>query len=115
MPAVTETTAKVIEFASYSPAPRALDELAEPVLERPRIIEAPELAPPPPALGGFLIEPVEEPANERRPGFEIPLQSAPMARRIVASAIDALPGDVSFAGFAYIFFRFKAELPPLAK
>ncbi len=90
MPAVTtEATAKVIEFASYSPAPRALDELAEPVLDRPRIIDTPELAPPPPALGGILIEPVEEPANERRPGFEIPLQAAPMSRRIAASAIDA--------------------------
>ena len=115
MPAITETTAKVIEFASYSPAPRALDELAEPVLDRPRIIEAPELAPPPPALGGFLIEPVEEPANERRPGFEIPLQAAPMARRIAASAIDGFLVISAFAAFAYIFFRFTAELPPLAK
>ena len=103
--AITETTAKVIEFASYSPAPRALDELAEPVLDRPRIIEAPELAPPPPALGGILIEPVEEPANERRPGFEIPLQAAPMARRMAASAIDAALVMSAFAAFAYIFFR----------
>ncbi len=115
MPAITETTAKVIEFASYSPAPRAFDELAEPVLDRPRIIEAPELVPPPPALGGFLIEPVEEPANERRPGFEIPLQAAPMGRRIAASAIDATLVISAFAAFAYIFFRFTAELPPLAK
>ena len=115
MPAITETTAKVIEFASYSPAPRALDELAEPVLDRPRIIEAPELVPPPPALGGFLIEPVEEPANERRPGFEIPLQAAPMARRVAASAIDGFLVMSGFAAFAYIFFRFTAELPPLAK
>jgi uncharacterized RDD family membrane protein YckC len=115
MPAITETTAKVIEFASYSPAARALDELAEPVLDRPRIIEAPELVPPPPALGGFLIEPAEEPANERRPGFEIPLQAAPMARRVAATAIDAFLVMSAFAAFAYIFFRFTAELPPLAK
>ncbi len=115
MPAITETTAKVIEFASYSPAPRAFDELAEPVLDRPRIIEAPELVPPPPALGGFLIEPVEEPPNERRPGFEIPLQAAPMGRRLAASAIDATLVTSAFAAFAYIFFRFTAELPPLAK
>ena len=115
MPAITETTAKVIEFASYSPAPRVFDELAEPVLDRPRIIEAPELVPPPPALGGFLIEPVEEPANERRPGFEIPLQAAPMGRRIAASAIDATLVISAFAAFAYIFFRFTAGLPPLAK
>ena len=113
--ATTETTAKVIEFASYSPAPRALDELAEPVLDRPRIIEAPELAPPPPALGGMLIEPEEEPANERRPGFEIPLQAAPMARRIAASAVDATLVMAAFAAFVYIFFRINAELPPLSK
>ncbi len=116
LPAVeTEATAKVIEFASYNPAPRALDELAEPVLDRPRIIDTPELAPPPPALGGLLIEPVEAPANERRPGFEIPLQSAPMSRRMVASAVDAALVISAFAAFAYIFFRITAELPPLGK
>jgi uncharacterized RDD family membrane protein YckC len=113
--AITESTAKVIEFASYSPAPRALDELAEPVLDRPRIIDTPELAPPPPALGGILIEPVEEPANERRPGFEIPLQAAPMSRRMAASAIDATLVLSAFAAFAYLFLRINAELPPLSK
>lgn len=113
--ATTETTAKVIEFASYNPAPRALDELAEPVFDRPRIIDTPELAPPPPALGGILIEPVEEPANERRPGFEIPLQAAPMARRVAAAAIDATLVISAFAAFAYIFFRISAETPPLVK
>ncbi|MGH9501824.1 MAG: RDD family protein [Terriglobales bacterium] len=113
--ASAETTAKVIEFPSYSPAPRAFDELAEPVMERPRIIEAPDLLPPPPALGGFLIEPVEVPAHERRPGFEIPLQAAPMARRMVASAIDATLVMSAFGGFVYIFSRMAVELPPLAK
>jgi uncharacterized RDD family membrane protein YckC len=113
--ASTEATAKVIEFASYNPAPRALDELAEPVFDRPRIIETPELAPPPPALGGILIEPVEEPANERRPGFEIPLQAAAMSRRMAASAIDAALVMSAFAAFAYIFFRITTELPPLGK
>ena len=113
--AITESTAKVIEFASYSPAPRALDELAEPVRDRPRIIDTPELAPAPPALGGILIEPVEEPSNERRPGFEIPLQAAPMSRRMAASAIDATLVLSGFAAFAYLFFRINAELPPLSK
>jgi uncharacterized RDD family membrane protein YckC len=113
--ASSEATAKVIEFASYNPAPRALDELAEPVLDRPRIIEAPELAPPPPALGGILIEPAEEPANERRPGFEIPLQAAPMSRRMAASAIDAALVVTAFAAFAYVFFRINGELPAPGK
>lgn len=113
--AITEATAKVIEFASYNPAPRALDELAEPVLDRPRIIEAPDLVPPPPALGGISIEPVVEPAYERRPGFEIPLQAAPMGRRMAASAIDAALVLSAFAAFSYIFFKIAAEPPPMAR
>jgi uncharacterized RDD family membrane protein YckC len=113
--ATTETTAKVIAFASYTPAPRPLDELAEPVLDRPRIIEAPELVPPPPALGGILIEPVEEPASERRPGFEIPLRAAPMSRRVAAASIDAALVVSSITAFAYIFFRITSIVPPPGK
>jgi uncharacterized RDD family membrane protein YckC len=113
--AAGETTAKIIEFASYSPTPRPLDELAEPVLDRPRIIESPELVPPPPALGGILIEPLEEPASERRPGFEIPLRAAPMARRMTAAGIDAALVVSAIAAFAYIFFRITAIIPPLGK
>jgi uncharacterized RDD family membrane protein YckC len=113
--ASNEATAKVIEFASYSPAPRPLDELAEPVFDRPRIIEAPELVPPPPALGGIMIEPEEEPANERRPGFEIPLRAAPMSRRVAAAAVDAALVMSAIAAFAYIFFKITAVAPPPAK
>jgi uncharacterized RDD family membrane protein YckC len=106
-----EATAKVIDFASYSAASRPFDELAEPVFERPRIIEAPELVPPPPALGGISIEAVEEPANERRPGFEIPLRAAPMGRRVVAAGIDALLVVTAIVTFAYIFFRITTVVP----
>jgi uncharacterized RDD family membrane protein YckC len=111
----TEATAKVIEFASYSPPSRPADELAEPVWDRPRIIEAPELLPPPPALGGISIEPVEEPENERRPGFEIPLRAALMSRRIAAAAVDAVLVISAIAAFAYIFFRITDVVPPPAK
>jgi uncharacterized RDD family membrane protein YckC len=104
-----EATAKVIEFASYSAPARPFDELAEPVMGRPRIVEAPDLVPPPPALGGISIEPVEEPANERRPGFEIPLQAAPMGRRMAAAAIDAGLVMTAVVAFAYIFFRMTVE------
>jgi uncharacterized RDD family membrane protein YckC len=113
--ATNEATAKVIEFASYSAPPRPFDELAEPVLQRPRIVEAPELVPLPPALGGISIEPVEEPANERRPGFEIPLRAAPMGRRIAAAGIDAVLVMSAISAFAYIFFRMTAEVPSPAK
>jgi uncharacterized RDD family membrane protein YckC len=110
----TEPTAKVLEFPrSAAGPPRPLDELAEPVLDRPRILEAPELVPPPPALGGILMDPAEEKENEKRPGFEMPLQPAPMSRRLVAVIMDATLVLSAFTGFAYIFFRITNVVPPL--
>jgi uncharacterized RDD family membrane protein YckC len=82
-------------------------------MDRPRILEVPELVLPPPALGGILIDPVEEPARERRPGFELPLQAAPMSRRLMAGATDSLLVILAFAVFAYIFFRVTAIVPAL--
>ena len=106
--------ARILEFPrSAATPPPVFDELAEPVVDRPRILEVPELVPPPPALGGILIEPAEEPAQERRPGFELPLQAAPMSRRLLAGAIDGLLVIAAFAVFAYIFFRVTAIVPPL--
>ena len=113
VPAAPET-AKVIEFPRAANAPpRPLDELAEPVLDRPRILEVPEVVPPPPALGGILIEPAEPAAHEKRPGFEIPLQSASMSRRVLAGALDAALVLTALAGFGYIFLRMTTVVPPL--
>jgi uncharacterized RDD family membrane protein YckC len=102
-PSIPDTSAKIIEFPRSNAEPKPLDELAEPVLDRPRILEAPEPSPPPPALGGIIIEPVPEPMNDRRPGFEIPLQGAPMKRRLAAGGIDAAVVLSVLAGSAYLF------------
>jgi uncharacterized RDD family membrane protein YckC len=117
--AAPEVTGRIIEFprsantpSSHAP-PRRLEELADPVVDKPRILEAPDLAFPPPALGGILIEPVEVPANERRPGFEIPLQSAPLVRRLAAAAVDAVIVLIASAGFAYLVFKITNTIPPL--
>src|SRR4051794_24413109 len=67
-PASTEATARVLEFPRPGMLPFNRDELADPVIDRPRIMEAPELLPPPPALGGMLIEPALEPQPKREPG-----------------------------------------------
>jgi uncharacterized RDD family membrane protein YckC len=109
---VAEARARILEFprCAASPPP-VLDELAEPVVAQPRILEVPELVLPPPALGGILMEPVEEPAKERRRGFELPLQAASMSRRLVAGAIDSLLVVSAFAVFAYIFFRVTSIVP----
>jgi uncharacterized RDD family membrane protein YckC len=111
--AATEATAKIIEFPRSAAPPRPLDELAEPILDRPRILEAPEIVPAGPALGGILIEAAEEEPAERRPGFEIPLQPARLTRRIGAGATDILIVCIALFGFGYVFFRIAAIVPRL--
>jgi len=106
-------TAKIIEFPrSWTPPPPPLDQLAEPVTDRPRILEAPEIVPPPPALGGITIEPAPHSPPAKRPGIDVPLQSASLARRIFSAAIDALIVLMACASFAAIFWDLTAIRPP---
>jgi RDD family len=115
VPSVAPTTAKIIEFPrSWTPPQAPLDELAEPVLDRdrPRILEAPELVPPAPALGGITIEPARRPEMEKRPGIDIPLQSAPLTRRVFAAAVDGVIIAVAGALFGFIFWKLTAIRPP---
>src|ERR1700739_5049642 len=76
----TQLSAKIIEFprSPWAPPPPPPDQLAEPVSDKPRILEVPEVAPPPPALGGISIEPAQIREIEKRPGIDFPLQSAPL-------------------------------------
>ncbi|MGH9528425.1 MAG: RDD family protein [Terriglobales bacterium] len=109
-----ESPSRVIEFPrSSTVAPNHSEELAEPVFVRPRIMEAPELVPAAPALGGILIEPVDAPASEKRPGFEMPLQAARMATRLAATLIDALIVFAGVALFACIFWRVTGLIPSM--
>lgn len=108
-----EATARVLEFPRTTSPPAYRDELAEPVIDRPRILEAPELLPPPPAMGGILIEPSPEPEPERRPGIDVPLQTAPLNRRLWAAGIDATIVAIAVAVFGYLFTRLAGTLPPL--
>ena len=106
-------TAKIIEFPrSWIPPTPPLDELAEPVLSRPRILEAPDVVPPPPALGGITIEPAQQSEMEKRPGIDIPLQSAPLARRILSAAIDDVIVAAACLLFAFIFSKMTILRPP---
>jgi len=106
-----EGGAKIIEFPRSGAPATLFDELAEPVADRPRILDVPESLPPPPALGGILIEAAEQPEKERRPGFELPLRPAPMSKRLLAGAVDSLLVISAFAIFAYIFFRVTSIVP----
>ena len=99
-------TGRIIEFprSFYTPPARPANELAEPVVDQPRILDVPEIAPPPPALGGILL-PTEEKEAEKRPGFDIPLQTPPMWQRVCAMAVDAIIVLSACALFGYIVFR----------
>src|SRR6202044_1279521 len=112
---IAPAVGKLIEFPrSWTPPPAPLDELAEPVLDRdrPRILEAPEVVPPPPALGGITIEPAQQPELEKRPGIDIPLQSAPLGRRILSAFVDGIILAAACALFGFIFWKMTALRPP---
>jgi uncharacterized RDD family membrane protein YckC len=108
------STGKIIEFPRFAwgPPPPPPDQLAEPVRSRPRILEAPEIAPPAPALGGITIEAAERHEVEKRIGIDIPLQSASLARRMLAGTIDALIVIAAAALFGFIFWKVAAVRPP---
>jgi uncharacterized RDD family membrane protein YckC len=105
-----ELTAKIIEFPRTAAIPVYHgDELAEPVLERPRIVEAPEIVPPPPALGGIMIEPPpDRNADKRRePDYALPQTS--VVRRIAAAVVDGAVILSAVAMFGAIFLRMNPE------
>jgi len=111
-------SARILEFPR---APLALpsaarcggDELAEPVFDRPRILDVPEPLPPPPALGGIALEPREPPETAKRLGFELPLQPAARKRRFLAVSVDAIIVLTAFSVFAAIFWKITSMVPPL--
>jgi uncharacterized RDD family membrane protein YckC len=107
-------SAKIIEFPrfAWAPPPPPPDQLAEPIMDRPRILEVPEVAPPPPALGGITIEPADPVEPERRPGIDFPLQSAPLVRRISAAVIDGVIVAAAATLFALIFWKVDNFRPP---
>jgi uncharacterized RDD family membrane protein YckC len=109
-----DSNARIIPFPRSATAPPTpLEELAEPVPDRPRILEVPDVAPAAPALGGILIEPPEETIDNRRPGFEIPLQCAPRLPRLLAATTDGGLVLLAAAMFGWIFFKMTATVPPL--
>ena len=113
---VAEQSAKVIEFPRSAAIPVFHPSgLADPVFDRdrPRIVEVPEILPPPPALGGMLMEPAPQEQTDRRAGDDCPQRSASIARRALAGLVDAGVLAVSLTAFAAIFLRVNAVRAPL--
>jgi len=111
---VASAGAKIIEFPRFAwgPPPPPEDQLAEPVGGMPRILDVPETAPAPPALGGITIEPAVKEELERRPGIDLPLQSASLSRRIGASLVDGFIVSLATGLFGYVFWKVANVIPP---
>ncbi|MFZ0481523.1 MAG: RDD family protein [Terriglobales bacterium] len=106
-----EFFAKIIEFPRSAAIPVVhTSTLADPIFDRPRIVEAPEIVPPAPALGGILIEPVQPELPDRNAGAESVIPSASIARRLLAAGVDMLILGAAFSIFAAIFLRFNPVL-----
>lgn len=114
VPVAIEYECNVIEFprSAVIPVFRG-DELADPIVDRPRIVEAPEIIPPPPALGGILIEPAPATASARPKTDDFPVPPASLARRLAAGALDFAILFSALAAFAALFQRINPARPPL--
>src|SRR6266849_7126278 len=111
----TEPSAKVSELPRSAAIPVFHpSELADPVEpDRPRIVEAPEILPPPPALGGMPMEPaLQEPADSRA-SADFPMSSASITRRALAALVDGAVLATSLAALAAIFLRLNPVPEPL--
>jgi uncharacterized RDD family membrane protein YckC len=110
-----EQSAKVIEFPRSAAIPVFhSSDLADPVfdLDRPRIVEAPEILPPPPALGGMLIEPAHQEPVDRRADFRPALPSASIVRRVLAAFVDGAILATALTAFAAIFLHLNPSFNP---
>lgn len=95
----------VIEFPRpFVPEPPPPGQLAEPVPDKPRILEAPEAVPKQVPLGGIIIEPEEvtEPAGEGKA-----LAVAPLPMRALAAVLDAALVGLGVTAFLAIASHFS--------
>ncbi len=99
---------KIIEFPRAAAIPvMHPTPLADPICDRPRIVEAPEIVPPAPALGGILMEPVSAEPVDRTVRAEAPIASASISERVLAALVDAVILTISVCAVGWIFLHFN--------
>lgn len=109
-----EQSAKVIEFPRSAAIPVFhASTLADPIFDRPRIIEAPEVVPPPPALGGMLMDAVQQEPADRRSVADALMRPASIPWRCLATFVDWLILTVALSAFGAIFLRLNPIRGPI--
>lgn len=112
-----ELSSNLIEFPRSAAIPIFhSSDLADPVfdLSRPRIVEAPEILLPPPALGGMLIEPSAQELAEKQAQSmaTLPSTGASIGRRGLAALVDGAILATFLGAFGAIFLRLNPSLQP---
>lgn len=99
----------LIEFPRpLVPPPPRPDELAEPILDMPRILDAPEAVPKQVPLGGIILQGEEASGPS---DLELPLPVAPLSRRLLAAGLDGVLVATATILFAFIANRIAVLLP----
>jgi uncharacterized RDD family membrane protein YckC len=107
---VNAAESNVIEFPRlFIPEAPPADQLAEPLVDKPRILEAPEAVPKQVPLGGIVIQTDEEPAVARA---DLPLPVAPIPLRVLAGALDMVIVTLGMIGFLGVVFHFTQVTAP---
>lgn len=116
LPARPEVATKIIEFPrSASAFQTPDDELAEAVEDRLRIIEAPDIGPPLPALGGILIDGRPKTTAARADDNDVQLLPAAVGQRALAGAVDFTIVLLAAAVFALVASLMVPVGVPLAQ
>jgi uncharacterized RDD family membrane protein YckC len=105
----------LIEFPRLPFMPPPPDELADPVIDRPRILDVPdeivqELAEERTPLGDIALEPASE-DPVRKPEFDVPPQVAPLPLRFAAALVDAVVVVVASAVFMAVVQLIAPGMP----
>lgn len=110
-PVLAPDANNIIEFPRpLVPPPPRPDELAESMLDLPRILDAPETVSKQVPLGGIILQPEEAAVAS---DLELPLQVASLGQRMLAAGLDGALVGAATLMFAMIADKIATLLPSL--
>ena len=102
--------AKIIEFPRQPVVPPSSEELAEPILDLPRILEAPESVEAEAPLSDITLQTSDDDSASAF-DLDLPLQPAAMEQRVFAGVVDGLIVLMASAIFVLIASKLSVQAP----